>query len=161
MHYLVNKSASLSKVIRINEYRIVSVKYLFLYLCRIMSIRQEKFNKMLQKALSEIFQKEFSSLATQGTFITISGVKISPDLSIANVYISVFPESNRQNVMLNIELYHKEIRKILAQHIRNQVRIIPELRFFIDDTQDYVQQIEKIFKKLHEEENNKTDNPEE
>jgi ribosome-binding factor A len=116
-----------------------------------MSIRQEKFNKLLQKELSEIFQKEASSLANKGTFITISGVKVSPDLGVANVYISVFPETQRENVMINIELYHKEIRKTLAQQIRNQVRVIPELRFFIDDTQDYVQHIEKIFKKIHDE----------
>lgn len=123
-----------------------------------MSIRQEKFNKLLQKELSDIFQKESSFFASKGTFITISGVKISPDLSIANVYISVFPENQRENVMLNIELYNKEIRKILAQSIRNQVRIIPELRFYIDDTQDYVQHIEKIFKKIHEEDKEKNDN---
>jgi ribosome-binding factor A len=118
-----------------------------------MSIRQEKFNKLLQKELSEIFQKESSSFANTGTFITISGVKVSSDLGVANVYISVFPETQRESVMINIELYNKEIRKILAQSIRNQVRVIPELRFFIDDTQDYVQHIEKIFKKIHEEDN--------
>lgn len=128
----------------------------FCIFVKVMSIRQEKFNKLLQKELSDIFQKEAASFTSSGTFITVSGVKISPDLGIANVYISVFPESQRENVMMNIELYHKEIRKMLAQRIRNQVRIIPELRFFIDDTQDYVQHIENIFKKIHDEEQNKS-----
>ncbi|MCS7028708.1 MAG: 30S ribosome-binding factor RbfA [Bacteroidia bacterium] len=123
-----------------------------------MSVRQEKVNRLLQKELGDIFQKESSNFAPLGTFITVSGVKISPDLSIANVYISIFPEQQREPVMINIQLYHKEIRKMLAQRIRNQVRIIPELRFFVDDTQDYVQRLEKIFKELHQSQKD-TDTP--
>ncbi|MCS7076024.1 MAG: 30S ribosome-binding factor RbfA [Bacteroidia bacterium] len=120
-----------------------------------MTIRQERFNRLLQKELSDIFQKKASYFASVGTFITVSGVKISPDLSIANVYVSVFPQKEREAVMMNIQLYHKEIRKMLAQHIRNQARIIPELRFFIDDTQDYVERIEEIFSQIHQDSQDK------
>lgn len=115
-----------------------------------MSIRQDKYNKLLLKELSYIFQKQSDYLVPKGTFITISGVRISPDLGIANVYISVFPEAKRQEVLTNLELQNKEVRKLLANSIRNQARIIPTLNFFIDDTQDYVAHIEEVFKKIQE-----------
>lgn len=116
------------------------------------SKRQEKYASLLQKDLAEIFQR-MSREKLGGTFITVSGVKVSPDLGYARVYLSFLNVADKDKKIDQIRLYGKEIRKQLAARIRKQVRKIPELEFFVDDSLDYVHHMEEVFKKIREEGN--------
>ncbi|MFI5222012.1 MAG: 30S ribosome-binding factor RbfA [Bacteroidia bacterium] len=112
-----------------------------------MSIRQEKFSKLLQKELADIFQQKRSSLFNNA-FITVSSVNVSPDLGYAKVYLSFLQAKNNQEMLDTINLHVKELRHELAVKIKNQVRVIPELNFVIDDSLDYVFHMEKVFDKI-------------
>jgi ribosome-binding factor A len=112
-----------------------------------MSIRQEKFSSLLQQELAAIFLQHRTDMFN-GAFITISSVSVSPDLGHAKVYLSFLQTNDKQELLNIINLQSKEIRKELAQKIRKQVRVIPELHFFIDDSLDYVFKMEKLFDEL-------------
>lgn len=84
---------------------------------------------------------------TKGLLITVSEVKISSDLSIASVYLSVFPSDKGEETVKNISSNVKDIRYDLGQRVRHQLRIIPELRFFLDRTIDYMAHIDELLKK--------------
>jgi ribosome-binding factor A len=118
------------------------------------SKRQEKFNSLIQRDLGEIFQ-QLSRDVLGGAFITVSGVKVSPDLGYARVYLSFYNVGNKEEKLNQVRSYSREIRKQLANRIRKQVRKIPELEFFVDDSLDYVQKMEEVFKKLHEDDGDK------
>jgi ribosome-binding factor A len=106
------------------------------------SKRQQKFNKLIQKELGEIFQREGKHII--GTaFITVSRVIISPDLSVARVYLSFLVEKDRA-VFEVLNDKKSEIRKHLGSRIGKSVRIIPELAFFIDDSATYAQHMDKV-----------------
>lgn len=110
------------------------------------STRQQKVARQIQRDLGEIFQrlgKDFS----QGKMVTITTVRVSPDLSLAKVYISVFPSENSKDFLEHMQSFIKAIRNELGKRIKNQVRIIPELAFFIDDSQDYVEHIDQLLNK--------------
>lgn len=117
------------------------------------SRRQEKFAKLMQKDLGDIFLQKTSSLF-QGNFITISNVWVSPDMGYAKIYLSFFKAQNKNDLLDVVKLHSKEIRHELAAKIKNQVRKVPQLEFFIDDSLDYVEHMEGVFKKLHQEEQN-------
>lgn len=114
-----------------------------------MSIRQEKFGKLIQKELAEVFTQNRSELLNNA-FITISNVSVSPDLGYAKVYLSFFNTQNqsKEELLRIVELQKVPIRKELAARIRKQVRVIPELQFLIDDSLDYVFKMEKIFNEI-------------
>ena len=78
--------------------------------------------------------------------LTITGARVSPDLSIATIQLSIFNSKESKKVLEMIEKHNKEIRKQLGTRIRHQARIIPELKFFLDDSLDYVEKIEKLLK---------------
>ena len=109
--------------------------------------RQQKFGRQIQKDLSDIFQKEFKMLFGNG-MVTVTEVKISPDLSVARCYLSFLLIEDREAVMDQIEFQNKAIRNALANRIRKQVRIIPNLVFFLDDTAAYAAKIEALFEGL-------------
>ena len=110
------------------------------------STRQLKYSRLIQKEISDVFQKEGKNYF--GTsFITVTGVKVTPDLSIARIYISAFRE-NGDEVLKKLYTHSKEIRHKLGERIRNQARIIPELEFFIDDSLDYAEKMDKIMKDI-------------
>ena len=100
---------------------------------------------MLQKELSLIFQQQ--TRATHGVMISVTRTKISPDLSICTAYLSVFPSDKGEEILTNINANSKQIRYELGTRVRNQMRIIPELRFFIDDSLDYIEHIDELLKK--------------
>ena len=100
---------------------------------------------MLQKELSLIFQQQ--TRATHGVMISVTRTKISPDLSICTAYLSVFPSDKGEEILANINANSKQIRYELGTRVRNQMRIIPELRFFIDDSLDYIEHIDELLKK--------------
>ena len=106
--------------------------------------RQNKISRLLQKELSEICLLQ--TKAMQGTLVSVSVVRISPDLSIARVYPSIFPSEKGEELVKNINENMKSIRFELGTRVRHQLRIITELKFFIDDSLDYLQKIDSLLK---------------
>ena len=107
--------------------------------------RQNKIARLLQKELSLIFQEQTRSL--HGVLVSVTRVKISPDLSICTAYLSIFPSEKGEELLQNITKNEKQIRYELGTRIRHQMRIVPELRFFIDDSLDYIDHIDELLKK--------------
>jgi ribosome-binding factor A len=106
--------------------------------------RQQKFARVIQKELSEILQKEGWSFHGN-SIVTITMVRMSPDLSIAKVYLSIFNAENNELLLNELRAKSREIRYKLGEKIRNQVRVIPSIDFFIDDSMEYVSKMEKLF----------------
>ena len=104
--------------------------------------RQQKISRLVQKELSEIFRRETAK--TRGTLVSVSSVRVSSDLSVANVRLSIFPSENAQAIMDNINASEKSIRHQLAQQVRYQLRRCPELKFHIDDSLDYIDRIDEL-----------------
>ena len=107
--------------------------------------RQNKISRLIQKELSEIFLLQTKSM--NGVLVSVSAVSISPDMSIALVYLSVFPSEMSQEILKNINDNMKSIRYELGTRVRHQLRIIPELKFFVDDSLDYAERIDELLKK--------------
>ena len=107
------------------------------------STRQNKVSRLLQKDLGDIFQQESRS-KFRGAMITVTKVHVTRDLSIAKVYLSLFATDDKENLIENIKLHTKEIRYKLGQKIGRQVRAVPELQFYLDDSLDYIENIEKL-----------------
>lgn len=112
------------------------------------STRQHKYSKLIQKELSDIFQRDKRGIL-DNAFITIADVKVSPDLGIVRVYISMMLAKDKQGILEKINARKKEIRKALGDRIGKQVRIIPELVFFIDEVEENAQRIEALIRDLH------------
>jgi ribosome-binding factor A len=108
--------------------------------------RQQKIARLLQKDLGEIFQV-MGRDNFPGNMITVTKVYISPDLFIAKVYLSLFGKTEKTELLAHIKEHRKEIRLKLGNRIHNQVRSIPELDFFIDDSLDYIENIDNLLKK--------------
>jgi ribosome-binding factor A len=106
--------------------------------------RQQKFARVIQKELSETLQKEGWSFHGN-SIVTITMVRMSPDLSIAKVYLSIFNAENNELLLNELRAKAREIRYKLGEKIRNQVRVIPNIDFFIDDSMEYVSKMEKLF----------------
>ena len=106
--------------------------------------RQNKIARLIQKDLSTIFQEE--TRKTHGVLVSVSIVRISPDLSIAKAYLSIFPSERAQELLDNINSQAGAIRYKLGTLERHQLRIIPELKFFLDDSLDYIENIDNFLK---------------
>ena len=104
------------------------------------SIRQNKVARLIQRDLSEMFQQECKEY-TEGAMLSVTAVRVSPDLSYAKIYVSIFP-----SVMKSLEEKNKSIRFILGKKVGKQMRIVPELRFFVDDSLDYIDKIDELLK---------------
>ncbi|MFA0961914.1 30S ribosome-binding factor RbfA [Roseivirga sp. BDSF3-8] len=111
------------------------------------SKRQQKFSRLIQKELSEIFQREMQHKFGK-TFITVTSVRMTADLSLARVYLSFMLAPNTTEVMKQVEDYHSEIRRHLGLRIGKQVRHVPDLQFFQDDSAEYSSNIDKILSGL-------------
>ena len=112
---------------------------------RMESTRLQKIERLLQKELSDIFQKQTQGM--HGVLVSVSVVRVSPDLSVARAYLSIFPSDKSQELLEAIRSNTKAIRFDLGQRIRLQVRKIPELSFFIDDSLDYIENIDNLLHK--------------
>lgn len=110
------------------------------------STRQAKIARLIQKELSEIFRSQTAK--THGTIISVSKVRVSPDLSIAKAYLSVFPSAKAPEMLENINRQAKTIRYELAQKVRFQLRKTPELAFYLDDSLDYIEHIDSLLNKV-------------
>lgn len=104
--------------------------------------RQNKIARLIQKELSEIFMLQ--TKAMKGVLVTVSVCRISPDMSICRAYLSVFPSARAEDIIKNINENAKEIRFELGKRVRYQLRIIPELKFFLDDSLDYIENIDHL-----------------
>ena len=109
------------------------------------SIRQHKVGRLIQRDLSEMFQRECRQYAA-GAMLSVTTVRISPDLSYARVYLSIFPSQLTEQVLQTLEKNNKHIRYLLGKKIGKQTRIIPELKFFVDDSLDYIEKIDTLLK---------------
>jgi ribosome-binding factor A len=107
------------------------------------STRQSKISRLLLKDLSDIFLRE-SRIHFGGVMITVTKVHVTSDLSIAKVYLSLFTTRDKNELLTSIKTHTKEIRFKLGQKIGRQIRVIPELQFYIDDSLDYIEKIEKL-----------------
>src|SRR6478735_3756564 len=106
------------------------------------STRQQKVSKLIQKELGEIFQREGKALIGN-TFVTFTKVTVSPDLSLAKIYISFMLVDNKKEKLAELVTHTKVIRKLLGERIGKQVRIIPELNFYVDDNLDYAAKMDE------------------
>ena len=106
--------------------------------------RQNKIARLLQKELSDIFLLQAKSMP--GILISVSAVRISPDLSVARAYLSIFPSEKAEEMIKNINENMKSIRYELGTRVRHQLRIIPALKFFVDDSLDYLEKIDELLK---------------
>ena len=109
------------------------------------SIRQQKVERLIQRALGEVFQQESRSLFG-GAFITVTVVRISPDLGYAKVYLSFFHKGPKEELLEMVESHGRRIRGILGNRIGKSVRVVPELRFYIDDSMDHAEKIDDLLK---------------
>ena len=110
------------------------------------STRQLKVAKEIQKDMAEIIRSK-GMAAFQGALVSVSGVKISPDLSVSQTYVSVFPSGKAQAVMSILEENSRALRGELGSRVGKQLRIVPEITFYLDSSLDYVEHIEELLKK--------------
>ncbi|RWU05418.1 30S ribosome-binding factor RbfA [Pedobacter chitinilyticus] len=114
------------------------------------SNRQKKFAGLLQEELAAIFQREGAAYLPN-TLVTITKVRVSPDLAVAKVYLSFFNTNNTNLSVATVNSHAGEIRYKLGSRIRHQARVIPTLSFFVDDTNEYVERMDQIFDKIAKE----------
>ena len=107
--------------------------------------RQNRIARLLQKELATIFQGQTRMM--HGVLVSVTRVRVSPDLSICTAYLSIFPSEKADDLLKNINANEKSIRYELGRRVHNQLRIIPELRFYIDDSLDYIDHIDELLKK--------------
>lgn len=120
--------------------------------------RQKQIAGLLNEEMNQIFQRLGLSMI-HGGMVSISSVKVTPDLLEARFYLSFFQVKDADAALQRIEDRHHDIKKELAASVRHQLRSIPVLKFFRDDTLDHVFKMEEIFKKIEEEKKNQDDNP--
>lgn len=107
--------------------------------------RQQKVASLIQQDMSAIFLKEGAN-AVAGAMVSITKVRVSPDLSLAKVYLSVFPFEKHEQILKNVKAISSKLRFELGKRTKNQLRIIPELAFYNDDSMEYVEHIEELIK---------------
>ena len=110
------------------------------------STRQLKVASQIKRDMAEIIRAK-GMAAFSGALVSVSGVKISPDLSQAKIYVSIFPSTKSEEVMGIILEQSRSLRGELGRRVGKQLRIVPELQFFLDDSLDYVEHIEELLKK--------------
>ncbi|MDR2556646.1 MAG: 30S ribosome-binding factor RbfA [Bacteroidales bacterium] len=109
------------------------------------TIRQEKINSLLQKELAEIFRLDMQP-HFPGIMFTVTYINVTSDMSLARVNLSMFPVTDKQALLKQVKERTGEIRLLLGRKIKNQLRIVPQLQFFVDDTLDKAQRIEELLK---------------
>ena len=106
------------------------------------STRQNKVARLIQKELSDMFVAQTRQM--RGVLVSVSQCRISPDMSVCRVYLSVFPSERAEEIVGNINANQKQVRFELGTRMRHQLRIVPELKFFIDDSLDYAEHIDEL-----------------
>ncbi len=114
------------------------------------SKRQQKFAGVIQQDLAAIFQREGMNFLPN-TLVTITKVRVTPDLAIARVFLSFLNNENNQLALNTVKAHASEIRYKLGARIKNQVRVVPQLEFFVDDTNAYVEKMDRLFDEISKE----------
>lgn len=109
------------------------------------STRQKKVSRLIQKEMADIFLRKTNELA-HGKMITVTKVRISPDLSIAKVYLSIYPSTGTGDIIKGIQDQTAKLRFEMGQKVGKQLRIVPDIAFFIDDSLDYIDNIDRLLK---------------
>ena len=107
--------------------------------------RQNTVARLIQKELGEIFVAQTRQM--RGVLVSVSVCRISPDMSVCRVYLSVFPSERAEEIVGNVNANQKQVRHELGNRMRHQLRIIPELKFFVDDSLDYAEHIDELLKR--------------
>ena len=107
--------------------------------------RQQKVSKQIQKDIADIFQKEGAHLV-RGLLVTVTTVRVSPDFGYAKIYFSIFPFNKSEQVMQSLNDNNWFLRRELGKRIRNQLKVVPELQFFLDDSLEYIENIDTLLK---------------
>ncbi len=107
--------------------------------------RQQKVSKQIQRDIAEIIQRDLTQ-ELRGILSTVTLVRISPDLSYAKVYVSIFPFERSEEALSTLKSQNWKIRHSLGVRVKNQLRIVPELEFFLDDSLEYIENINKALK---------------
>lgn len=115
------------------------------YLCTMESIRQNRIARLLQKQLGDIFLTSSGNMFDHA-MITVTQVRVSKDLSVAKVFLSIFVTGDKSAVFTKICSHNREIRHALALAVKNQLRSVPELMFYVDDSLDYIDRIDQLLK---------------
>lgn len=108
--------------------------------------RQQKVARQIQKDIADIFAKEGAHLV-RGLLVTVTTVRVSPDFGYAKIYVSVFPFERHAELLRTLEENNRLIRRELGRRIRNQLKNIPELQFFLDDSLEYIEQIDEALRR--------------
>ncbi len=106
--------------------------------------RQNKISRLIQKELGEMFRQQ--TQAMHGVLVSVSVCRVSPDLSVCRVYLSVFPSERAEEIVANVNANQRQVRYELGTRVRMQLRIIPELKFFVDDSLDYADHIDELLR---------------
>ena len=109
------------------------------------STRQKKVSRLIQKEMAEMFIRKTSEIAP-GKLVSVTVVRMSPDLSFAKVFLSIFPSAGKAEVLSTVKDLAPKLRFELGQKVRTQLRIVPEIAFFLDDSLDYIDNIDKLLK---------------
>jgi len=109
------------------------------------STRQKKVSRLIQKEIADFFLRKGGEYA-HGKLISVTKVRVSPDLSFAKVYISIFPSTNQTEILQSVQDHGHKIRFELGHKVRSQLRIVPDIAFYIDDSLDYIEKIDKLLK---------------
>ncbi len=115
------------------------------------SIRQRKVAELIKTQLSEIFQRQ-GYYTLKGSLVTITEVRVTPDLLEAKIFLSIYNAKNKQEILDALEEHHREIKKLLGNKMAKQLRRIPEIEFLLDDTLEEVFKLEALFNKIKKDE---------
>lgn len=109
------------------------------------STRQQKIARQIQRDVADIFQKEAAAVV-RGAMVTVTTVRVSPDFGYAKIYVSVFPFDKSSAILEALKSNNWLIRRALGQRIRFQLKVVPELEFFVDDSLEYIENIDNLLK---------------
>ncbi len=115
------------------------------FLTNMQGTRQNRIAREIQKELSRIFQEQTRGM--KGVMVSVTKTRVSPDLSVCTAHLSIFPSERGEELLENIHKNSSSVRYEIGRRMKNQLRIIPELRFYIDDTLDYMERIDELLKK--------------
>ncbi len=115
------------------------------------TIRQNQIAELIKRNFSIMLQQEGPYIYGKEPFVTVTNVKMTPDFNIAKIYLSIFNTENKQEVILEMENSYPRLKQALAHRVGKQIRRMPELQFYIDDTLDEMYRVEALFQRLETE----------
>ncbi|MEZ4919371.1 MAG: 30S ribosome-binding factor RbfA [Saprospiraceae bacterium] len=114
------------------------------------SIRQKQIGEQVRRYFSTILQEEGSLIYGRDKLVTVTNVKMTPDFLVAKIYISVYGSENKQEVILELEENHGQLRRALARKVGKQMRRVPDIEFFLDDTVDEMYRVEALLNRVND-----------